>query len=188
MTPRPRAQRYNAHGDRWCTGCDRYLRLDQFAPRPGRADPWYGRCRDCINAQYRRNYRKRVLRMSEAEWRAQVEAAMARQRRTRAQRAAERQSFVAEAIALVRRKGFTYDDLSALTGLSRMTMRRYERGEARRFVQTSTVETLQRLTRATAGVPEQPVRRGRGAKPHPHLALVRARLERMADLAALEAA
>ena len=88
MTPRPRAQRYNAHGDRWCTGCERYLRLDHFAPRPGRADPWYGRCRDCINAQCRRNYRKRVLWMSEAEWRAQVEADMARQRRTRAQRAA----------------------------------------------------------------------------------------------------
>lgn len=194
MSRIPAEKRYNARGERACASCSRqagrlvYWPTARFGRDHGSPDNLRASCRDCTNQQNRRN----VWRRAQADptlLRRYDQASNECHKRRRAARNADRQAFTADALALARRKGFTWTNIADLTGLDKELLCRYGKGLFGREVRSVTVERLSQLLLAIGDLPDRPVRkRGQTGPPHPALGLVRARLDRMAYLAELEAA
>lgn len=182
----PREKRYNARGERWCAGCQQYLSPSWFGKHAERSDGLRAYCRTCTNRINRRS--KARAYADDARWRERVRRNTAlKSARVLAARA-EQLAFRQAAVNRLRDQGFSLDELAALSGIDRHTLSGYSAGrDGKLGVRPG--RDLERLVLATSdlpiiGRPQTSKRR----QPHPDLGLVRARLDRMAYLAELEAA
>lgn len=162
-----RHQRYDARGRVWCTNCKQYLEADHFKRHPQRPHTFWSYCKDCTRVLDR-------LRWTGDRQRRHNESRTRRQKQRTSLELRERRDFVADAIRLLGRRGFTLTDVSKLAGVSLTSV--YEWRDKARRVTPNAAERFAVVLRATAHLPngDQPAYRRR--RPHPELEGLIARL------------
>jgi hypothetical protein len=170
-----RHEKTNAVGDVWCPSCERWLRPDAFKAHPSRPG-WWWQCRECQRDYDRTRYRaKAKTEAGRAVIRRRVEQKRAHAR----ERNRARAEFVAGAIAVLRRRGFTVTEVGRLTGTENASIYRWM---GKRAKVTAAVEArFAAALRATAHLPAvgDPPRYRR--LPHPELEALRRRLAPVID-------
>lgn len=171
-----RHKRRNARGDVWCNACRHYLTPAAFKRHPSRPHTFWAYCRACTREIDRA--RGRAKRRT-AEGQEEQRRAVARKARRRRAEQLERARFVAEAIALLLRRGFTKADICRLADVSWGSLLAWERAERR--VTPAVAERFAILLRATSHVATGPEPCPRRRRPHPELPML---IERVAPLVA----
>lgn len=182
------SKRYNARGERICVSCRRYLATDQFGRDRLMRDRLRPSCRACSTARGTIR-RKQYLAANPAANERRAAKDNERMRRKRQEQQAAAQETATLLVRSLRQRGFTWEELEALTGVSRDCLTQHGKGGMVAYIQRRTVSRIERVLHAALDLPVcGEVKRGAHRPPHPDLGLVRARLDRMAYLAELEAA
>lgn len=167
-----RHKRYNARGEVWCNNCKTYQHADNFKRHPQRPHTFWTYCKPCVREIDRMRYR------AKAKTPAGKESIRRRVERKRAQshrEMTERKAFIAKAIELLGRRGFTVSEIAKLAGVGLTNVYKWR---AMKHRPTPAVEARFAIVlRETGHLPVGPERAFRRRSPHPELASL---LERLA--------
>lgn len=166
-----RKPRRNSRGELRCSRCERYYPPERFFPRSDRPGNYHTYCKDCMRAYDRERREQLLLRDPDAALAAQ-DARNERRNRARTRELRQRQAFVVHALSVLRRRGFTRTDISAITGCSHASQLAWERGT--RQVTANVEARLAIALRETAHLPTAHTPKT-GGREHPERERIAAR-------------